>query len=120
MIKKIDYYKKIGLSLLCKVTGINKNFFEVETSNGTKGIVYINETSDYFIKDLNKIIFVGDILYLVLKKIDRSGLLYFSFKEKRPFYLKNPFEFTIELEQNENNFNGLLNFTVSEVKKWKK
>ena len=71
---------KIGLVFLCKTTFIGKNFFKVETEKKKKGIVYINEVSDYYINDLHSIIKEHDIIYLTLKSIQDDNSLIFSLK----------------------------------------
>ncbi len=110
-----------GTIFLCKVTSIAKNYFEVLTSNKEQGLVYINETSDYFIKDLNGIINIGDIFYLTLKKIRNDGVLLLSFKENRSCFLKMPFEFKINKSHDDSyKFQNVFDFTNKEIKKWKK
>ncbi|MBR2998851.1 MAG: hypothetical protein IKF44_00440 [Mycoplasmataceae bacterium] len=109
-----------GTIFLCKVLSISKNFFEVITSNKIKGIVFINETSDYYVKNLNNIISVGSILYLTLKEI-KKDMFIFSFKESRTSFLKTPFNFQLtNLEASKKDFENLLKFTNKEIKKWKK
>lgn len=103
--------------VLCKIIKIGKTFFEVETSFGMKGIVFINEISDYFIKNINEIVQIGNILYLTIKG-ENKGKLILSFKENRSEFLKTPFEFTIK--KTKQNFKNLYIFTNKEIEKWKK
>ncbi len=110
---------KIGLVFLCKTAFIGKNFFEVETTNGEKGIVYINEVSDYYVNNLNSIVKEHDIIYLTLKSIREDGILMFSLKENKTHFLKTPFEFNFNKNFSDK-FQNLFNFTNEEIKKWKK
>lgn len=103
--------------VLCKVTKINKTYFEVMTSCGHKGIVYISDISDYYVKDINELVELNSILYLVVKEI-RDGKLFLSFKQNRSEFLRMPFEFKI---QNQNaNFKNLFDFTKEQIQKWNK
>ncbi len=110
---------KIGLVFLCKTTFIGKNFFKVETANGEKGLVYINEVSDYYVNDLRAIIKENDIIYLTLKSIQGDNTLIFSLKENKTCFLKTPFEFNFSKDFSDK-FQNLFNFTNEEIKKWKK
>ena len=110
---------KIGLVFLCKTTFICKNFFKVETANGEKGMVYINEVSDYYVNDLRAIIKENDIIYLTLKSIQDDNTLIFSLKENKTCFLKTPFEFNFSKDFSDK-FQNLFNFTNEEIKKWKK
>lgn len=113
-------YEK-GTIFLCKVVSLQKNFFEVVTPNQEKGIVYINEISDYYVNSLNSIVEIGNILYLTLKEINEDGLLILSFKESRSYFLRMPFKFELNNFDNDNcKFQGLYDFTNKEIKKWKK
>lgn len=112
--------KKIGTVSLCKITAIKKNHFEVITPEKELGIVLINEASDYFVNDLNDIISVGDVIYLIYKERGRDNKWLFSFKERRSHYLRTPFEFDIQQNVNRMEFEKLFNFTNEEIKKWKK
>lgn len=103
--------------VLCRITKINKSYFEVVTSIGERGIVYINEVSDYYVKNLNEIIQLNNVLYLVVKEY-KDNKLFLSFKKNRSDFLKTPFEFTIK--NTEKNFENLFNFTNEEIKKWKR
>ena len=112
---------KPGTVFLCKVVYISKNFFEIRTTNGEKGIVYINEISDYFVNDLKAVINENDILYLTLKDIKPDGTLLLSFKENRSYFLRTPFEFELtKSEEIKTKFQNLFDFTNKEIKKWKK
>lgn len=108
---------KIGMIFLCKVTFIAKNYFEVETTESEKGVTYINEISDYFVKNINSILNINDIIYLVLKSVRDDGVLVFSFKENKPFFLRAPFEFNFS---ERSSFQKLFDFTNKEIKRWKK
>lgn len=108
---------QIGMIFLCKVTLIAKNYFQVETTENQKGVAYINEISDYFVKSIDSIVKVNDIVYLVLKSVRDDGVLVFSFKENKPFFLRAPFEFKFG---EKSTFQKLFDFTNKEIKKWKK
>lgn len=111
---------KIGESLLCRVTHVHKNFFEVITSNKDIGKIYVKEISDYYVKDLISIVKIGDVLYLTLKGFLDDGTLLFSFKENRSYFLRTPFEFKIaESNEEKNGFERLFDFVNKEIKKWK-
>lgn len=103
--------------VLCRVSKIGKTYFEVVTSFGKKGVVFINEVSDYFVKDLDEIVQMNNILYLVIKG-EKDGKLLLSFKENRSEFLKTPFEFSIK--KTNLNFENLYTFTNKEIAKWKK
>lgn len=102
---------------LCKIIKIGKTFFEVITSCGKKGVVFIDNVSDYYVKDLNEIVQLDNILYLVLKEYDGDRLI-LSFKKNRSDFLRTPFEFSIK--KTKENFKNLFNFTNEEIEKWKK
>ena len=107
----------INKIVLGKVTKIGKTFFEVITSDRTKGVVFVNEVSDYYVNDLNNVVNVGDVLYLVVKKIENDRLI-LSFKENRSDFLRTPFEYSLIDSKNED-FKNVLEFTKKEIKKWK-
>lgn len=108
---------KIDDVVLSKVTKIHKTFFEVLTSCGHKGIVYISDISDYYVKDINEIVQPNSILYLIVKE-KKSDHFILSFKKNRSEFLRTPFEFRIE--HKETNFKNLFDFTRKEINKWKK
>lgn len=111
---------KIGENLLCKVTRVHKNFFEVVTLNKHIGKIYVKEISDYYVKDLISIVKIGDVLYLTLKSFLEDGTLLFSFKENRSYFLRTPFEFKIsESNEEKKGFEKLFDFVNEEIKKWK-
>lgn len=103
--------------VLCKITKIGKTHFKIVTSFGKKGIVFINEISDYYIKNINEIVQLNNILYLIIKG-EENGKLILSFKENRSEFLKTPFEFAIK--KTNLNFKNLYTFTNKEIQKWKK
>lgn len=111
---------KEGTVFLCKVTSISKNFFEVLTSNKEKGVVYINDVSDYYVTNLNNLVNIGDIVYLTYKGQNNNDILLFSFKENRSLFLRTPFEFELDKINQKNDFQNLFDFTNKEIKKWKK
>lgn len=103
--------------VLCKVTKIHKTYFEVLTSCGNRGIVYISDISDYYVKDISEIVEMNTILYLIVKE-KKEGRFVLSFKKNRSEFLRTPFEFKIE--NNNTNFKNLYDFTRKEINKWKK
>ena len=103
--------------VLCKVTKINKTYFEVITSCNRKGIVYISDISDYYVKDINEIVELNVILYLIVKESHKDRLI-LSFKQNRSEFLRTPFEFKIAAK--DTHFENLYDFTRREIQKWKK
>lgn len=117
------YMKKvyeIGTVFLCKVLKISKTYFTVRTSTQERGIVFINDISDYFVKDLEQIVGVGDVLYLTLKEVKGDGNFVFSFKTNKASYLRTPFEWDLSKSSNKDEFQNLFDFVNKEIKKWRK
>lgn len=99
-----------------KVTKLDKKNFEFITPDNKKGIVFISEISDYYIDEIKSIIKISSFLTLEVIEI-KNDLLHCSFKGIRPDYLKNPFKY--KLQETNNKFQNLLNFTKKEIEKWK-
>ncbi|MGL4343100.1 MAG: hypothetical protein ACRCRZ_00830 [Metamycoplasmataceae bacterium] len=87
------------------------------TDDKQKGILYINNISDYYISDLNVIFKEGDFLFLK-EILVKKNVKYFDFKEDRPRFLRQPFSF--DLEETKNNFINLKNKVDEDIKKWTK
>ncbi len=103
---------------LCKVTAVSKNFFEVVTTEKENGIVYLSDVSDYFVSNLRDVVHIGDIFYLVYKSMKDKDTIIFSFKKNKSPFLRSPFDFGLEKENSY--FQGLLDHTNKEIKKWNK
>lgn len=110
---------QVGEIVLGKVKSINKNFFWVDLPEEYQGVVFINEISDFFIKDINKIVKIDDVIKLeVLNYNEKKKKACLSWKKIRPKYLKKPFEF--EIKETPKGFDNLLKHAKKEVEDWKK
>ncbi|MGL6125090.1 MAG: hypothetical protein ACRC1F_01205 [Metamycoplasmataceae bacterium] len=100
-----------------KISKINKNFFVVITSDNKMGVVYINDISDYYIKNLSTVFEIGEELELLVKYI-KDDIYFCDFKSGKPDFLNFPFEY--EINETKSGFNNLLEYNKKEVLKWKK
>lgn len=100
-----------------KVTKINKNFFEVLTSDNKKGIVYINDVSDFYISNLSLVFEIGEELELLVKSF-RDDIYFCNFKSWRPDFLNFPFKY--EIGETKSGFKNLSKYNKKEVLKWRK
>lgn len=107
----------IGKTILGKVTKVGKKYFEIVTPNKIKGIIFIKEISDFFVKEVEDLIQINKIIYVKVKGIYEDKLIC-SFKENRADFLRSPFDF--EIKNTQKDFENLYNFTNEEVRKWKK
>lgn len=107
----------IGKTVLGKVTRIGKKYFEITTPNKIRGIIFIKEMSDFFVKEVEELIQIDKIIYVKVKGIYEDKLIC-SFKENRADFLRSPFDF--EIKNTQKDFENLYNFTNEEVRKWKK
>ncbi|WGI36672.1 S1 RNA-binding domain-containing protein [Mesomycoplasma lagogenitalium] len=102
-----------------KVKSINKNYFWVDLPNDYQGVVFIQEVSDYYIKNLSEMFVLGDEIKLkVLSVSHRNKKASLSFKAIRPKYLKIPF--TYKINETKNGFENLFQHAKKEVEKWRK
>lgn len=110
---------QVGKIVLGKVKSISKNYFWVDMENDYQGVVFIDEISDFYINDINKIIKIDDILKLeVLNYNEKNKKACLSLKRVKPKNMKNPFEF--ELKETPQGFKNLLKHAKKEVEDWKK
>lgn len=100
-----------------KVTKINKNFFEVITSDNKMGMVYINDVSDYYISNLSAFFEIGEELELLVKYF-KDEIYFCDFKSGRPDFLNFPFKY--EINETKSGFNNLSEYNKKEVLKWRK
>lgn len=100
-----------------RITKINKNFFVFVTMDNKMGVVYINDISDYYIKDLKLIFGLGEQLELLVKYI-KDDIYFCDFKTGRPDFLHFPFKY--EINETKNGFNNLSKYNKEEVLKWRK
>lgn len=100
-----------------KINKITKNFFSVVIEGDKKGLVYINDISDYYINDINRFFEIGEEFELLIKYF-KDDIYFCDFKTGRADYLNFPFEYKIK--ETKNKFENLYNYNEQEVLKWKK
>ncbi|MDK2819705.1 MAG: S1 domain-containing protein [Mycoplasmataceae bacterium] len=100
-----------------KIIRITKNFFEIETKEKKLGLIYVNDISDFYIRNLSSIFQLGEEVEVLIKYL-KDDIYFCDFKHGRADYLNFPFEYKIE--KTENGFKNLYNYNKKEVAKWKK
>lgn len=103
--------------LFGKIKEINSKNIMMNFEN-YHAIIYINEISDYFIQNINSFFKVGEKIFVKIYKINHEEkMLYCSYKELMPNFLKEPFDYIIE--ETSKGFLNLKEKTNKELKKWK-
>ncbi|WP_049342382.1 S1 RNA-binding domain-containing protein [Metamycoplasma hominis] len=100
---------EIGDIFKAKIIKVWKNNIILQTKEGCKCFLSINEVSDYYISDLKLMFKINDIKEVQVIEIMSNNDLVVSFKRIHPKELRNPFEFKLDSQDAE--FDGLLEFT---------
>ncbi|MBN3534828.1 S1 RNA-binding domain-containing protein [Mycoplasma procyoni] len=102
-----------------RVKNIFKNYFWVDIDDDYQGVVFINEVSDYFVKDLHDFFKLGDYVKLKIINVNHyNKKMSLSFKALNPKLLKNPFNYKIC--ETDSGFENLFKHALKEVEEWKK
>lgn len=72
---------EIGAKLPGKVSGITKFGAFVDLEDGTKGLVHISEISKDYVKDINDILSIGDVVNVKVMSIGDDGRIGLSIRQ---------------------------------------
>ena len=82
--------EEVGKIVKCKITGIEKYGLFVKLDNDYTGLIHISEISDKYIRDVNKLFFVGDIIEAKIIEVDEEKKqIKLSLKEKNASKINN-------------------------------
>ncbi|MGY6172426.1 S1 RNA-binding domain-containing protein [Candidatus Mycoplasma pogonae] len=80
-----------------KVKSISDKYFWVDLEDDYQGVIFVNEISDYFVSDINKVVTIGDIISLkVLTVNHKNKKSTLSYKAIRPKYQKSAYIYLIK------------------------